>query len=239
MNHQHIRTAGKPDFIFNTGLVAFWRSMDRSYLEAGNTLARIVQDRFGLSLNTTTLKISRRFAGWGGLYIKQYPDELAKFLQWIYQHRQEISNYLEIGCERGGTFFAVDSLLRAFNPEYRGGTAVDVSAKILRHGFAAYRNLYPETSFHQVRSRNFAVGDKRFDLVLIDGDHSYNAVKADFEHFRASRFVALHDIRCPLRGIEVRRFWAEIAPRYPHVEIVNEDPGLSVPVGIGIVSNYF
>jgi hypothetical protein len=72
------------------------------------------------------------------------------------------------------------------------------------------------------------------DLVLIDANHRYDAVKRDFEINRAfpHRFLALHDITGARRGTEgVARLWAELEG--DKTEIV--EPGSKM--GIGVWSN--
>jgi tRNA G37 N-methylase Trm5 len=57
-----------------------------------------------------------------------------------------------------------------------------------------------------------------FDAILIDGDHTYAGVQADWENYRAlAPIVAFHDIvghdqreRVSNRAVEVPRLWAEI-----------------------------
>lgn len=66
-----------------------------------------------------------------------------------------------------------------------------------------------------------------FDLVFIDANHAYHAVKRDFRINRAlpHRFIALHDITGNTRHTTgVKKAWAEIADGHkleivrPHVE---------------------
>lgn len=60
-----------------------------------------------------------------------------------------------------------------------------------------------------------ALGGRRLDLLFIDGDHSYDGVKADFERYsgfvRPGGVIAFHDIQpCAARpGVEVSRFWRD------------------------------
>ncbi len=63
------------------------------------------------------------------------------------------------------------------------------------------------------------LGNKKIDLLLIDGDHRYSAVKQDFESFsplvRKGGFVAFHDIKLTGKkwrdsGVEVSKLWLEI-----------------------------
>jgi len=78
--------------------------------------------------------------------------------------------------------------------------------------------------------------DKCYGYVHIDGDHSYNGVKTDFEMFwpkvKKKGFLAIHDIGSPDKDGNVygtRRFWEEIAGsgKYKIIEI-NEDPGIGI-----------
>jgi hypothetical protein len=71
------------------------------------------------------------------------------------------------------------------------------------------------------------------DLVLIDANHRYDAVKRDFEINRVfpHRFLALHDITGARRGTEgVARLWSELEGH--KTEIVSPDSKM----GIGIWS---
>ena len=61
-------------------------------------------------------------------------------------------------------------------------------------------------------------GDDPLDLLFIDGDHSYNGVRRDYELYspfvRVGGLIAFHDIvDGPQVSVgEVPRFWREIAP---------------------------
>ncbi len=104
-------------------------------------LSDFIYNKVGLSLNVKTLKITnyKQMKCWGGLKCKQYPDELAKFLVFIYKNKNRINSYCEIGVERGGTFFVIDSFLRAINPSMGKSTAVDISNTILNNNFNEYK----------------------------------------------------------------------------------------------------
>ena len=69
------------------------------------------------------------------------------------------------------------------------------------------------------------------DLVLIDANHRYDAVRRDFEINRTHphRFLALHDITGGRRGTEgVARLWSELVGH--KTEIV--EPGSKMGIGV-------
>jgi len=66
----------------------------------------------------------------------------------------------------------------------------------------------------------------KLDLLFIDGDHTYNGVKQDFEMYtplvKANGIIALHDIviHPPETGCEVYKFWQENKNNFKYSEIV-------------------
>lgn len=85
------------------------------------------------------------------------------------------------------------------------------------------------------------LGDKQIDFLFIDGDHSYEGVKRDYELYsplvRSGGLIALHDIapRQAATGIEVALFWQEIKAKETHThEFLNTLPN-DRTIGIGIV----
>lgn len=80
------------------------------------------------------------------------------------------------------------------------------------------------------------LGDRKIDLLFIDGNHTYEGVKKDWELYSplTSSIVAIHDILWEELG--VKRFWAELCNmkhqviefKCPQRENRNKDDGLGV-----------
>jgi hypothetical protein len=167
----------------------------------------------------------------------QNREELIGLCEFIEEHG--VRSYLEIGVWTGATLRALHSLF-GFAPlaacdhgwAARQGLAVSLPAEC-----QLYAGDSESAEFLAWRA---ALGP--IDLVLVDGNHAYHAVKRDVERCRAfpSRFLALHDITGARRATTgVRRLWQEIVASgtgrtweivRPHVDL-----GLDHSVmGIGI-----
>lgn len=70
------------------------------------------------------------------------------------------------------------------------------------------------------------LGNRTIDLLFIDGSHTYEGVKRDFELYSGlvtkGGFIVFHDIK--LKGpqweglVEVNKLWKELKPNYEHRE---------------------
>jgi len=77
------------------------------------------------------------------------------------------------------------------------------------------------------------LGGEELDFLFIDGDHTYEGVRRDFEMYsplvRRGGVVAFHDVvpGSPEYVGGVPRFWNEIKSKYNYLEVVKRlEPGL-------------
>ena len=218
----------------NTELKGVFDALPESEKGSVHVLEGIIKTRVGINLPRRTLRVPKAYLRFfGNLRAKQYPNELAQFLAFLYARRTEVCTYLEIGVEHCGTFYTVDSYLRSVNPAFRSSTALDEAMEMCR--FEEYEARY-DCRFHQGRSADYVLREP-VDLAFIDADHSYAGVSADFELVRRkARYVALHDVACVgVRGVEVKAFWDRIKGSHTHLEFLNRDPAIPGCLGIGVL----
>lgn len=146
---------------------------------------------------------------------------------------------IEIGTARGGTLFlftrvatdnatfiSIDLMDRDYlggYPEwktdfYRSFAQKKQKIHLLR------ADSHDTATFEDVES---ILGGNKVDFLFIDGDHTYNGVKRDFELYsplvRSGGIVAFHDIGEPKEGTHgVNEFWKEIKDRFDHREIIED-----------------
>lgn len=186
------------------------------------------------------------------LKASQREAELSKLLDVLSKKR--VRNIIEIGTHRGGTLYAwsriasrnatiiaIDSCFRENFGCNKGAEAI----KILSRRKRAKQKLYfIEGDSHDIKIKERVVGLLRgelIDFLFIDGDHSYDGVKCDFEFYynlvRNGGIVALHDIvpGAPESVGDVPIFWNEIKENLgcQYKEFVND--WKQTGFGIGVI----
>lgn len=161
---------------------------------------------------------------------------------------RELKNVLEIGTFRGGTLFVFarlsqsDATLISLDlPSSRFGT---LSRRIQEPLFKRFtrgeqRLLLLREDSHAEQTRSKVAGALKgpLDFLFIDGDHTYEGVKADFQMYspfvRKGGMIGFHDIaEHPQRDFGVTRFWNETKDRFKHREIINSRASEAMGIGV-------
>jgi predicted O-methyltransferase YrrM len=179
--------------------------------------------------------------------------EFAPLLALVARHRPGV--VVEIGTYRGGSFYALcrvaDARATLVSVDLPGGpfgggyTEQELQA-MRGYGRRSQSLHFVPFNSHDLSTRDAAVnllGGRPVDLLMIDGDHTYEGVRRDFELYAPlvgdGGLIAFHDIlphpRVP--SCEVDIFWNEIKGRYRHVEFVDpsEDWGNGQWGGVGVL----
>jgi predicted O-methyltransferase YrrM len=168
----------------------------------------------------------------------QVREEITKLLQILKQKSPD--SVLEIGTANGGTLFLFS---RVASPRAKL-VSVDLPGGRFGGGYHHYRSslyrqfardgqqiylLRADSHKRETFEKVYQIfEDKGIDFLFIDGDHTYEGVKEDFEMYsqlvRKGGVVAFHDIvEHPTEtGCEVNKFWKEVKRAYEHLELVND-----------------
>lgn len=184
----------------------------------------------------------------GGFGAMQKWEELAKLIEEVDELAAKV--IVEIGVGKGGTSWcwsklsSVEKLISIDLPNGPWGGAENLDLEI------AYinANKTPQCSFTYIPADSQAestmnailtlLAGSPIDFLLIDGDHSYEGVKADYEKYsplvRIGGLIALHDVlpHDPAQNCHVDKFWKEIKKVSQYAEIIGEPKTWG---GLGII----
>lgn len=133
----------------------------------------------------------------GGIQLQQVPDEFANFIADIIESGRKVDSYMEIGSAAGGTVYAINHFFNCSTivliDDNRHPKA-HVRPYILRD---ILRNEIIGDSHHPNTLKVAAEYCQQYDMVMIDGDHSYHGVKKDYEMYaslvRVGGLLVFHD----------------------------------------------
>lgn len=164
------------------------------------------------------------------------------FARWLIWKTQPLT-FVELGVFQGDSYLAICDAAVRFQASTKC-TGID-SWEGDAHAGKLAETVYEELkAFHDPQFGTFSdlrrglfenvvseFSDESIDLLHIDGLHTYEAVKGDFETWLpklSPRAVVLfHDTQVRERGFGVWQFWAEVSARYPHFEF-HHSHGLGV-----------
>ncbi len=180
----------------------------------------------------------------------QIREEIYQLLKILAEKKPKI--ILEIGTANGGTLFLFSRMASGNSTII----SVDLPGGMFGGGYPKWKiSLYKSFSgknqkIHLVREGSHKkdtftkikkiLKDERIDFLFIDGDHSYEGVKKDFQTYKPlvkkGGLVAFHDI-APNGSSElvggVPVFWGEIKSQFKfseHIEEINQNG-----FGIGVI----
>jgi cephalosporin hydroxylase len=154
-----------------------------------------------------------------GLKFWQYPNQFNEYLKKLSSY--EINSYLEIGSRWGGTFIITSEILKLKNKNLKLYACDIISKTDILKEYEEYSEFtYLNKSSFDITKSDV---DNQVDLILVDGFHSYEAVKKDFNLSLTlnPKYIVLHDIysdACP----DVVKFWNEIKNDYKHHEFIKQ-----------------
>lgn len=190
---------------------------------------------------------------WINIRPAQVKDEIYKLLKIL--AKRDLKYILEIGTAKGGTLFLFS---RVSNPN-AVIISIDLPGGPFGGGYPKYRTILYKSfaarnqriilirkNSHSIFTfkavKNILAGQK-LDFLFIDGDHTYEGVKRDFEIYSRlvnnDGIIAFHDIvPGPATSVGgVPQFWSEIKHNFRYIEIVKDWKQQMCGIGV-IFKNY-
>ncbi len=178
----------------------------------------------------------------------QFQSELEQLAELVKQRKPKV--VVEIGTAKGGTL----AVWCALADSAATLVSIDLPGGMHGGGYPKWRTLVyrrftqPKQSLYLLRVDSHLpatwedlkkILPDKIDFLFIDGDHTYEGVKKDFEMYsplvRDGGIVAFHDIctHPPEWKCDVDKFWREIKTKYKSREYI-ENPNQSI-YGIGVL----
>lgn len=174
----------------------------------------------------------------------QVKGEISELLRILEKIKPNI--IVEIGTWKGGSFFLFSRVAS------KNAMLISIDMPNSPGKISLIRAFQlPEQKFYFIRSDSHEVETwnnlndilkgRKIDFLFIDADHSYEAVKKDFEIYsplvKEGGIIAFHDImvRPPELGIEVSKLWNEIKEKYDFIEIIKGRDYIRDWGGIGVL----
>jgi len=163
----------------------------------------------------------------------QWPWEIQQAYSIVKEKKP--SKILEIGCLYGGTLAIWLSCLDG------EGTVVGIDPNIddVREYLNDPRLVLIKSRSNEHKAIIKAMEYRPFDVLFIDGDHSYDGAREDFivygDMVRPGGLIILHDIDTFRDDVGVPKLWEEIKLRHDTLDIIGKHADDIPGGGIGIV----
>lgn len=170
----------------------------------------------------------RGYGTYRSLRALQHRGEIRELVREVRSHEPE--TVMEIGSANGGTLYvwarALDTVrtMLSTDLDYRGRR--DLLEYFAGRSGVSLRCIEGDSHSEATeRAVEETLSGGTIDFLYIDGDHSYEGVKNDFEtyesHVADDGIVGFHDVETD--GTGVPRLWAELTAEYDCRKIVAED----------------
>ncbi|CAN2048450.1 hypothetical protein GMMP1_580023 [Candidatus Magnetomoraceae bacterium gMMP-1] len=200
--------------------------------------------------NLSPYELINKYIGYGeykDIRAKQIPFEIESLYNQINSYKPRI--ICEIGTYKGGTLYilsqaaADDALIISIDLPPGLNNAYTPNRQYFYQHFAIKQQCIcciPGDS-HSANTKErlkTLLGGRKIEFLFIDGDHSYNGVRMDFEMYaplvKQGGLIAFHDIlpRPELVKIEVFKLWKELKKKYEFQEIIDSH---DKKIGIGVI----
>jgi cephalosporin hydroxylase len=180
-----------------------------------------------------------------GLYMPQERDEIVQLAKFVYELQPKV--VVEIGTKFGGTFMIWNEIAPGIKISvdlvegiHGGVSRLDTDARNAR-----FRELYNDSCiFIEGNSHDLATYDllvkaldgKTIDFLFIDGDHTYEGVKEDYETYSSlvseNGYIGFHDIndtqRHRDRDVYVGKLWNELVGEKTEFNVNADWAGIGV-----------
>lgn len=176
----------------------------------------------------------------GGYSAQQEPAELAQLIYFLLGIGHPFHDYLEIGAAAGGTARLLDDFLKL---DHLYVIDLNNDGMLDHEGVPLWKHRaenIPQAvewvgDSHSTECRHVVDRWGPFDLILIDGDHSYAGIRADtvlaVEHAADGAILVYHDV-CAPQTSDCHRWAAELnagaVPGLTHLETFGDRLGLGV-----------
>ena len=179
---------------------------------------------------------------------QQKPAELAALVELVGRAKPRV--VVEIGSAKGGTLYAwcrvaaPDALIVSIDlpgGDFGGGSTEEEAARFHEYAAPGQTLRLIRASSHDASTRDALereLAGRPVDFLFIDGDHTYDGVRADHETYapivRPGGLVAFHDIvvHPEIPSCEVDRYWGDLGERYEQLAFVEDAGGPWGGIGV-------